>query len=56
MKIAYEHLIKFIPSRPSIENISEKFFQLGHEHEIQNNIFDVKTHVFNINLHYFDVR
>ena len=40
MKIAYEHLIKFIPSRPSIENISEKFFQLGHEHEIENNIFD----------------
>tara|TARA_Y100001958_G_C21221839_1_gene547199 strand:+ start:218 stop:2149 length:1932 start_codon:yes stop_codon:yes gene_type:complete len=42
MKIAYEHLIKFIPSRPSIENISEKFFQLGHEHEIQNNIFDME--------------
>ena len=42
MKIAYEHLIKFIPSRPSIENISEKFFQLGHEHEILNNIFDME--------------
>ena len=42
MKIAYEHLIKFIPSRPSIENISEKFFQLGHEHEIENNIFDME--------------
>lgn len=42
MKIAYQHLIKFIPSRPSIENISEKFFQLGHEHEIQNNIFDME--------------
>ena len=42
MKIAYEHLIKFISSRPSIENISEKLFQLGHEHEIQNNIFDME--------------
>ena len=42
MKIAYEHLIKFIPSRPSIENISEKFFQLGHEHEVLNNIFDME--------------
>ncbi len=42
MKIAYEHLIKFIPSRPSIANISEKFFQLGHEHEIENNIFDME--------------
>ena len=42
MKIAYEHLIKFIPSRPSIVNISEKFFQLGHEHEIENNIFDME--------------
>ena len=42
MKIAYEHLIKFIPSRPSIENISAKFFQLGREHEIENNIFDME--------------
>ena len=42
MKVAYEHLIKFIPSKPSIENISEKFFQLGHEHEIHNNIFDME--------------
>ena len=39
MKIAYKHLINFIPSKPCIDDISEKFFQLGHEHEIENNIF-----------------
>ncbi|MEL0238261.1 MAG: hypothetical protein VW946_02200, partial [Gammaproteobacteria bacterium] len=42
MKLAYEHLIKFIPSKPTIESISEKFFQLGHEHEIHNRIFDME--------------
>lgn len=42
MKLAYKHLIKFIPSKPTIESISEKFFQLGHEHEIHNHIFDME--------------
>ena len=42
MKLAYEHLINFIPSKPSVEDISQKFFQLGHEHEIQDNIFDME--------------
>lgn len=42
MKVAYKHLIKFIPSKPSIEDISNKFFQLGHEHEIHNEIFDME--------------
>ena len=42
MKIAYKHLINFIPSKPSIEDISEKFFQLGHEHEIEKNIFNME--------------
>ena len=42
MKIAYRHLIKFIPSKPSIEEISNKFFQLGHEHEIHEEIFDME--------------
>jgi len=42
MKLAYKHLINFIPSRPSIEDISQKFSQLGHEHEINNNIFDME--------------
>ena len=40
MKVSYKHLIKHIPSNPSIEDISKKFFQLGHEHEIDGaNIF-----------------
>lgn len=42
MKIAYKHLINFIPSKPSIDDISEKFFQLGHEHEIKKNIFNME--------------
>lgn len=42
MKVAYSHLIKFIPCKPSLSDISEKFFQLGHEHEIHNNIFDME--------------
>ena len=42
MKIAYKHLVDRIPSRPSIEDISNKLFQLGHEHEIENKIFDLE--------------
>ena len=42
MKVAYKHLISFIPSKPSIDEISERFFQLGHEHEIEDEIFDME--------------
>jgi len=42
MKIAYKHLIEAIPSRPSIEDISQKLFQLGHENEIHNDILDIE--------------
>jgi phenylalanyl-tRNA synthetase beta chain len=42
MKVAYSHLINFIPSRPTIDEISQKFFQLGHEHEIEDNIFNME--------------
>ena len=43
MKIVYKHLIDFIPSKPSIDDVSKKFFQLGHEHEIiEDNIFDME--------------
>ena len=42
MKVAYKHLINFIPSKPSIDDISEKFFQLGHEHEIHMEIFHME--------------
>ena len=40
MKIAYNHLINCIPQRLSMSELSNKLFQLGHEHEVYNNIFD----------------
>ena len=42
MKISYKHLVKNIHSNPSIEKLSEKLFQLGHEHEISGEIFDME--------------
>ena len=42
MKVAYKHLINCIASKPSIEDISNKFFQLGHEHEIHEGIFNME--------------
>jgi len=42
MKIAYRHLVKHIKESPSIEHISNKLFQLGHEHEIDGDIFDME--------------
>ena len=42
MKVAYKHLINYIPSKPNIDEISDKFFQLGHEHEIEDEIFDME--------------
>ena len=42
MKVAYKHLISCIPSKPSIYEISERFFQLGHEHEIDDEIFNME--------------
>ena len=42
MKISYKHLVKNIHTNPSIEKLSEKLFQLGHEHEISGEIFDME--------------
>ncbi len=42
MKIAAKHLLKSIRSSPSIEDLSKKLFQLGHEHELENGIFDIE--------------
>ena len=42
MKIAYSHLVEYIQDKPTIEQVSEKLFQLGHEHEIEGNIFDIE--------------
>ncbi len=42
MKIAYSHLVQHIEENPSIEQVSNSLFQLGHEHEIEDNIFDME--------------
>jgi len=42
MKIAYSHLVEHIQDKPTIEQVSERLFQLGHEHEIEGNIFDIE--------------
>ena len=35
MKIVYSHLLNFLKKKPSIEELSKKLFQLGHEHELE---------------------
>lgn len=40
MKIVYEDLITFLEENPSVSELSENLFQLGHEHEIDGDIFD----------------
>ena len=42
MKIAYSHLLNFLKKKPSIEELSKKLFQLGHEHELEGEIFDLE--------------
>ena len=42
MKIAYKHLLENITENPSIKEISDRLFQLGHEHEIEENIFNME--------------
>ena len=42
MKISYNHLIKHISNKPDIIDLSEKLFHLGHEHEINEGIFDIE--------------
>jgi phenylalanyl-tRNA synthetase beta chain len=39
MKVAYSHLVQYIAENPSIEQISNSLLQLGHEHEIEGDIF-----------------
>lgn len=42
MKVAYQDLKRFFVDNISLEEISEKLFQLGHEHEIDNDIYDIE--------------
>ena len=42
MKVAYQHLLSYIDGDPSSKEISDRLFQLGHEHEINNDVFDIE--------------
>lgn len=42
MKIPYKHLAQYIDSSPDINELSERLFQLGHEHEVFDEIFDLE--------------
>ncbi len=42
MKISYKHIANCLIPRPDIGELSEKLFQLGHEHEIFEEIFDIE--------------
>ncbi|MDB4828636.1 phenylalanine--tRNA ligase subunit beta [Gammaproteobacteria bacterium] len=42
MKILYQDLVSFLAEKPSIDLLSEKLFQLGHEHEIDGEILDME--------------
>ena len=42
MKIPYKHLLQYIETSPDITELSDKLFQLGHEHEISEEIFDME--------------
>ena len=42
MKFLYKDLLSFISEKPSKDLLSHKLFQLGHEHEIIEDIFDME--------------
>lgn len=42
MKFIYQDLLNFLEEQPSKEDLSKKLFQLGHEHEIDGDIFDME--------------
>ena len=42
MKIAYSHLVSRIQESPTLEMVSDSLFQLGHEHEVEGNIFNIE--------------
>ncbi len=42
MKLIYKDLLSFLVKQPSKKDLSKKLFQLGHEHEIDGEIFDME--------------
>jgi len=42
MKFIYQDLLSFLTVQPSREILSKRLFQLGHEHEVDGDIFDME--------------
>tara|TARA_Y200000002_G_scaffold240774_1_gene199019 strand:+ start:20740 stop:22647 length:1908 start_codon:yes stop_codon:yes gene_type:complete len=42
MKIYYKDIIRHLDENPSISTLSDLLFQLGHEHSIEDDIFDIE--------------
>ncbi len=42
MKFIYKDLLNFLGEKPSKDLLSEKLFQLGHEHEVDKDIFNME--------------
>ena len=42
MKILYQDLLNFLSEKPSIDLLSERLYQLEHEHEINGDIFEME--------------
>ena len=42
MKLIYEDILRFLVEKPSKADLSKTLFQLGHEHELEGNIFDME--------------
>lgn len=42
MKLEYKSIVNSLLEKPSMELLSEKLFQLGHEHEIEDDIFNME--------------
>ena len=42
MKIVYSHLLNHLNKKPALDELSELLFQLGHEHEVIDEIFDIE--------------
>ncbi len=42
MKIPFKHIKKHLVDEPSLKDISNSLYQLGHEHEIVGDVFDIE--------------
>ena len=42
MKFKYQDILYFLEEKPSKKKLSEKLFQMGHEHEICSDFFEME--------------